>query len=490
MKRKHWIWFAAGLLLLATVLLVMHISKPASDDDEAGTSQPQTARVTVVEPTCIAAGYSLVEDLTNGSIRVEEGMPALGHAPDGMGLCARCGEKVAAASLPRLELNGSMEGISKDQRIKLAMTFTDDQQQVNGWAYTTWQGHESMAYEKKNYTIRLFEDEALTKKLRLTFGHWQPEHKYILKACYRDPSMARNLLAARLWGEMARTRTELPAQLAATANMGAVDGFPVSVWLNGEFHGLYTFNLHKDDDLFRMNGVGREAIMISNAQTMEESLFRAPAAFVEDVSDWEVEYCGTEDQTWAKDSLNALITFVMDSDDAAFRRELPQHLDVEAAMDYLIALWAMGLTDAGAVDLVLVKYEDTPWIPSLYDMEDAFGLTPDGLALAAEDAALPVMEQGKWRSGTGSLLWDRLLQCYTEEIIARYRALRENVLDSERMIGLLDAYIAQIPPEDMAADLALYPDRGGPQMDHDKQIADYIYRRLEILDTLLKEEMQ
>lgn len=511
---------AAAVILIALAAACSRRSDPAGEPAGSGaqesvqapaaetatpvstfTPAPFPGAATVFAPTCTTAGYTLFDD--GESIRIVDGEPALGHrfgewttASTGAHerICHVCGykehqEPTIPDALPRLTFTGSMEGISKDHRITLSFSFDSPEHSFACYSFTTWQGHESMSFDKKNYTIRLYDDEAITRKHRLVFGGWQQEHKYILKANYRDLSFARNLAAAQIWADMAITRPGLPNRLALTSNFGAVAGFPVTLWVNGEFHGLYTMNLHKDEDLYGMGGVEKEAIMITNAQTMDESLFRAPAAFEEDVSDWELEYCGTDmDTAWATESFNELIRFVMTSSDEAFRHELGAHLDVNAAIDYLLYIYALGLTDAGAVDLVMIKYPETPWIPTVYDMEDGFGLNPEGTALVPAGAFVPEKKDGVWSSGTGSLLWDRLLQLYEPQIRARWHELRQGALSKENMLRQVAAVADSIPPELIQADLALYPDRGTPDMDPRAQITRYITERMPVLDRIFKEE--
>jgi hypothetical protein len=221
----------------------------------------------------------------------------------------------------------------------------DELDSFSVYAYTSWQGHSTLANEKKNYTVRFFDDEALTRKHRMELRPgWQLEHKYVLKANYADATQVRNLLCADVWAQMAATRAGMEPRLAATSNYGATDGFPVTVWLNDEFHGLYTLNLHKDDDLYSMKKGWTDAVMICNGSAAQESMCRAETNFTNEENGWEVEFCGTDDTSWAKDSFNRLIRFVKTADDATFRKELSDYLDVEAAIDHLIALYALGLT--------------------------------------------------------------------------------------------------------------------------------------------------
>ena len=390
--------------------------------------------ITRIEPSCTQAGQILTED-TETHVITAETIPAPGHrfggwSPVGGGyeerVCSVCGavdrrviETAEERETARLELTGSLEGVDKKTRVTLEAVFNGQGAKLHCYAVMTMQGHSTLGLEKSNYTLRFYNDREGQDKHKLRIGVWQKEHKFILKADYFDPTQCRNLVCAQLWRELVETRGNLHPRIASLPTLGAVDGFPLSVYLNGEFIGLYTMCLHKDDDLFGMSKGEPAAILVCNGSREEEAFFRAPAELDEEgVHDWELEFCGTEDSSWARESFNRLIAFVQDSSDEEFRERLGEHLDVDAAIDYLLFLYALGLPNGGAKDLVLVSYGDV-WIPSAYDMDEAFGLRPGGEGYYSPEDFLPRCEEGVWTSDTGSLLWDRLLQNFPDELRAR-----------------------------------------------------------------------
>ena len=454
--------------------------------------------------SCVESGYRVIE--SQGAIQMEVILPA-GHrftpweedAANGRKtrICQVCGYQesvrpsaIAEDSLPRLDLLGDMEGIGKKSRVALEASFEGLNQRFSCYGLLTLQGHSTFGYPKKNYTIRFYDDPAGETKHKVQFRSWHREHKYILKANYVDASLCRNLVAAGLWKDMVDTRSNVPARVRALPTRGAVDGIPTAVYLNGDFFGLYTMNLHKDDDLYQMEEGKKEALLICNRQTADEALFRAPAAFAEDYSsDWEVEFCGTEDETWAKQSFNELISFLMNSSDEAFRARIGDLLDVDAAVDYLLFLYALGLRNGGAKDLVMLSYGGC-WIPSAYDMDEAFGLDAQEFAFCPPEEFLPSCRDGLWDSGTGSLLWDRVLNCFPERVMARYQALRETLLSADALIGRVQDFMAQIPVSFYDYDDLLFPERPLKNEPMAEQIRQYIVNRLPLLDNALKGGME
>jgi hypothetical protein len=113
---------------------------------------------------------------------------------------------------------------------------------MNGW-HRKWMwlycSSLSKFYEKKNYTIKF--DNAFEAK-----EGWGEQKKYCLKANYIDFSHARNVVSAKLWSQIVASRSVANENLASCPNYGAVDGFPILVVINGEYQGIYTFNIPKD----------------------------------------------------------------------------------------------------------------------------------------------------------------------------------------------------------------------------------------------------
>ena len=172
----------------------------------------------------------------------------------------------------------------------------------------------------------------------------------------------------------------------------------------------------------------------------------------------------------------------MHSSDEEFREHLGEYLDVDAAVDYLLFIYALGLSDSGAKDLVLLSYGDK-WIPTVYDMDGAFGLLPDGESASPPDSFLPRCEDGVWTSGTGSLLWDRLLQNFEGELRARYQTLRRGPLSAENILSAVDGFTGSIAASLYLRDAERYP--GRPAADEMiEQIHCYIAERLPALDSV------
>jgi len=105
--------------------------------------------------------------------------------------------------LPVLHLTGDTTGMSKDNAVSLDYVYGER----SGECTLKWQGSSSLAFPKKNYTIQFDEEFAAQ-------SGWGTQKKYCLKANYNDYSHARNVVSAKLWGQIVKSRpVELPANV-------------------------------------------------------------------------------------------------------------------------------------------------------------------------------------------------------------------------------------------------------------------------------------
>ena len=473
--------------------------------DYAPLGEAEVYQLSSTEPTCTKNGYLVAEREDGSDSKVLQVYKAPGHSiretvlqapPDDVTCgtvkrwCENCSfaEQVPVypeCDIARLCLYGDLTGIGKKAEVPVTVTFEGAGKELDCYALLKYQGHTSLIYDKKNYTLKLFKDAAFEQKNKIVFFDWNKEHKYILKANYIDPSVCRNLVCADIWSEMVACRENYPAHLADSSNFGATDGFPMALYLNDTYQGLYTFTLHRDDDLFDMEDGNLDGILVTNTAQTDAAYFRAPATF-DDQSDWEVEYTGLEDDSlWLEQKLNTLIDFVQTSSDEEFREDLDEYLDVNSAIDYLIAIYSLGLTNSGAKNITMATYDDGVLFFSLCDMENAFGLSATGEEILAPEEVLPVCTDGVWDSATGSLLWGRLLQNYETEIRARYTELRREILTAERICTKVSDFLQPISEEFYAADRQIYPDMPRPTDFPQTQIEEYVPQRLSLLDGLL-----
>ena len=160
----------------------------------------------------------------------------------------------ATDDIPKVYIDGTIPTTKNEVTGKL--TYISKTLSFVAYIKIKCQGTSSLSYAKKNFTVKLFEDENFETKLKINFKGWGEQNKFCLKANWIDISHARNVVSAKLWGDIVRSRASFnsyPEEYKTSPNCGAIDGFPIQVYCNGLYWGRYTWNIPKDAWMFNMD---------------------------------------------------------------------------------------------------------------------------------------------------------------------------------------------------------------------------------------------
>ena len=355
---------------------------------------------------------------------------------------------------------------------------------ISGYCKTKAQGSSSMNYPKKNQTVKLYKDAACSEALKIDFLDWGPQSKFCFKANWVDHSHARNIVCARLWSEVVSSRRdyeELPAGLRSSPNNGAVDGFPVKVYAEGEYQGIYTLNIPKDRWMFHMDDEDPNHLVLcaetNTNGTFEETPcnFRALWDGVHE-NHWSVEVGSNSEAV--QNSLNALISCVKDTDDDVFPEAIHSFLDIQSAMDYYIFQYVIYGIDGLAKNMLLYTYDGAKWFCGTYDMDTVFGASSVNDYFFPHDRRVP-----EDCAEAYSLLWSRIEELFTEELKARYVELRRGVLSVSNIINKFERFTDVISKDLYTEDGSVFPDIPSLTTNNIQQIRAYTLKRLEYCDT-------
>ena len=252
------------------------------------------------------------------------------------------------------------------------------------------QGASSIYFPKKNYTLNF--DQSFE-----AFAGMGKQHKYVIKANYSDATQSLNNVGAKLWGRMRGTHRHSDGaiqndngdylvddngshiigvtdpQLSIGGNSGAINGFPIAVYINDQYWGLYSFNIPKDDWMAKMPKRGKYAIV--DAVWKDQGAFNAETTFDDNM---ELQFCSTKDKTWAKDAINDLIRAAKGHYDTAEELDtvLTSLIDYDSVYDYYIYSVLTGNVDGVYRNYLLQTFDGKKWYFVAYDMDESFGRTP------------------------------------------------------------------------------------------------------------------
>lgn len=318
-----------------------------------------------------------------------------------------------------------------------------------GYAEFKAQGNSSMRFPKKNMTVKMYKDEALEEKLKVDFKGWGEQSKHVYKANWIDLLHARNVVSARIWADVVKSRANylaLPELYRTSPNQGAVDGFPVKVYSQGIYQGRYTLNIPKDAWMSNMDDeLDNHCILCG--ENYASGCFRALANI--DGNDWSDEVHDNA-PTSIKTRWNEIISFVMNSTDEDFKANLGNYFFVDSLIDYFIfGMVSCGL-DAFGKNQLYFTYDGLKWIAGMYDMDSTWGLYWNGSKFVSASYTREQFEDfvSTASSGDGNLLYIRLAKLFYSEIQNRYEELKRGVLSIPNLINHFERF-TDIAPLDL-----------------------------------------
>lgn len=383
-------------------------------------------------------------------------------------------------NLPVLRLTGDTTGMTKDTEVVLTCEFVD----VYGEPFFTdkvaevkWQGDTSIWYEKKNYGIKLYESDGETKFKYKAFDDVSENNGYHIKANWIDAWHCRNIVSVNLAKDM------YVKQLPSGAR-GVIDGFPITVEINGEKQGLYTWNLKQHKSVYGLDEDNPNHLMYrAGSNNADVCKFRALSTnnVADTDTDWEDRFPETNTaENRAK--LNRLISFVKDSDDATFKADFGQYLDLDYTIDYWILCYFGGFTDSLAKNMNIVTYDGNIWYPTFYDCDTTWGIAWNGGSQKAYNIQCPSDYEAK-----DNLLWERLVANFPQEIYDRYYALRDTYLRVDEVVGRMKAFIDSIPAEEYEADRKIWTLPGASLISGIEYMTSWITKRAAFVDGKMNE---
>lgn len=336
--------------------------------------------------------------------------------------------------VPKLFFTGTFP-TTKDSTT-MELEYVSKTKRFKGYVDIKCQGTTSMGFPKKNFTIKLYEDEEKTIKMTQNFKKWGEQTKFCLKANYVDTTHTRNISGARVAYDMIESRrdSEFKTYLATSPRNGVIDGFPIKVFNNGMFHGIYTLNIPKDEWMFGMDKDNPNHMVLCAEENNNGNMsangtcqFRALWTNSNN-SHWSVEVGTLTDEM--RNSFNNAIRHVMNTTDEQFVADMDKYFDVDSLVDYFCFSYFMCHLDGLAKNMLMVTYDGVHWGASLYDMDTIYGAWYDGTRFVAHDYKCPEQYQEN-----NSLLWQRLSKNFSQKIQDRYFELRKGALSLGNVVS-------------------------------------------------------
>ena len=328
----------------------------------------------------------------------------------------------------------------------------NENKQKNGWCKLSLQGNATLQYPKHNFNIQFYKDAGYRTKDKVDFMDLTDDKhpKWTLKANYNDYSQGRNVVSARLWGDVVHCRSNMSKALSDAPNHGAIDGHPVIIMMNDAYYGLYMFNMSKSDWMIGIDEDNPMHCAVSSNLATNATKWLSTG-----LSGWELEI----PDTWQSPEVDGVVTsvqagftalqsFVINSTDADFYEGLSNYLDVPSAIDYLIYSFCVCNADSMNKNQFLVTWDaGKTWAFTAYDMDQTFG--------AGFTSEIPYNHN--LFSTHSNHLFERIIANFYDEIMERYNVLRSSVFSYNYVARELSMFFDEIPSGEREKDKEKYP---------------------------------
>lgn len=223
-------------------------------------------------------------------------------------------------------------------------------------------GASSLGYPKNSYTVKFaagdhFEDPDHA-------GGFLDKKRIVLTSTFDDNTYVRQRLAYEVWNTM--DAAHIPVQV-----------YNASVYVDGEFWGLYLVSDHIDDNHFAAHGLA-EAGNVYKAYNHDANFTLRqydgdPKVTLHDGYE-KKEGLPAAGTPGAWDDLDALVTFVANADAATFAAELPGRIDVRDFRDWFVFVtYVLGEDSAGKNCYLYHDPTAGPWRYVPWDFNHSFG---------------------------------------------------------------------------------------------------------------------
>lgn len=279
-----------------------------------------------------------------------------------------------------------------------------------------YQGSSTIYVRKRNFRFTFYTNSSYSKKDKKKIGEMIRTNSFNLKANYIDTTRIKEAALYRIfiamWEKRRKEYHNYPWRNSSTyydCAVGMIKGFPISLSIGDDFYGIYIYGLKKDEKNYRLSD-DSEGMFVSGERSDSNCWVDGKP------TDWSDEM----NDEMTQSNIEALTKFLAFVNSTDFTKEnVPTHLSVIDWIDYFIGMQVFVLKDSNCRNMILYSGSDKTLIyPFFYDLDNSFlfGIKDDIIETA-------------WASDTS--IWKKFISIYWDEIVTRYKELRENILTIE-----------------------------------------------------------
>lgn len=323
------------------------------------------------------------------------------------------------------------------------------------------QGASSLAYPKKNLSMDFCEDEWIgANTTSIQFGDWVRQDAFHFKANWIDTFRGGLAVATayKFYDDIAKDDTPLAERAGLTEYDSKAlyhpDGFPCIISLNGQFQGVYAWQLKKHRRNMNMDKANPKHVWFQ-LETYTDS-------FDAGEMDWShIEIKNPKTVTAeSKDYIQALAAYNKElealeqsSGAQTMREEISARYDVTSMINMIIHGVITSNIDGFGKNANFFTYDDKKWFVMPYDLDETFGNCwissfqfPAEWSYLSSDYSLATSRKNPYG-------W--ICKYFWQDIQEKYRKLREGgTISPEAIMAHLEDWNARVGTENYSREYA------------------------------------
>lgn len=346
-------------------------------------------------------------------------------------------------TLPRMDLWGDITNMTPYQTVDMRIQYTSPNEEKYGASFNTGiqnnpvkiQGTSSLQYVRHNYTIYL-KDEYGNPMMYNPYGEGNamPDSVFCLKADYIESSHGNNTGMANFINDNVYD-TKLPPQLENPAMRTTIAGFPIVVYMNGEYLGVYNFN----HDRYSTESYGYDYkkypnMLVyeinSNSNTSAGAFYRygdntESSANINErdyyARDFNLIYGNRTSDSDTFSEVKTLVEWVSVAEQDLFRETISEHFNKEYLFRYLLTVLMIGGVDSLGKNMKITTFDGKVWYPTFYDLDTCLGIDNSGYLTIEPDVEI---EEGSFNT-SNSNLWTKVMNYFASELKEEWALMRQ-----------------------------------------------------------------
>lgn len=375
--------------------------------------------------------------------------------------------------LPVVSISGDMSGMTHDNAKNVTYEIKKGDTYISGFATLKWQGSSSVTLPKKAYRLKTTKSDFQSKNKIKVIPSWDYHHKFNIKAYYNDGLLSRDPVAAQVGGAIWSQRDDLPNDLVKEDNFGFIDGFPILLYINNQFQGVYSFNLPRPEfDYTKWAIMGAEYNDITEFKNIGAEGVKLDGSDFESLNP---EDTPTEEE---KTAVTELIRWVINSSDEEFKNNLDKHFNINSLVDYVVLTNIVGARDAYGKNQILMTWDGTIWYYQPYDLDCIYNANWMG---GNTFDTPPVSDELSF--GSNNNLFVKFCRLFKDKIAQRYQEVRQ-WCTPDYILRLFKERVDQIGQDNFQREWSMWNDPSKDTEDF-KQLRTALYEHFKIADHVL-----